>query len=473
MGAAASPAVLGQGSAAPIGTGADLLPAGYSGLTSLSRPSAVLNALASVVSTGGGGATGTVGPGSNNGVLVSSGGGGGVQAAPATAVGGAPPVEIAPVTGLVWARAGTASPLAGDFSMLRSVEAAQQNRQITVGDVGVYNLWRTVVDPSPFTALVGRFSFGLAASEARFTSAAGLSGAVTVDRASRLDINFDTATFNTQLLLGGAGVPAATLLANGSITTAGLFSSRSADGQQALAGALTLDGREAGYFFNMATADGRYQGITLWGLPIGAAAPAAANAGPSVGTVGAAQASSPAIAPGLATLPLPAQLVWGRFSTPSDIPVTLALPFEQASAGRQVTVGEVGQYALWRATGAGGLVTGLKGEFTFGLSAGQAFYTPAGGAAAVATINQASLGANFDTATFNTRLLLGGGDVPLTWLEASGRITEEGLFTSRNSDGSRVVAGAFTANAKEAGYLFKMATRGGQFQGITLWGRKP
>jgi hypothetical protein len=63
--------------------------------------------------------------------------------------------------------------------------------------------------------------------------------------------------------------------------------------------------------------------------------------------------------------------------------------------------------------------------------------------------------------------------VPLTWLEASGRITEEGLFTSRSADGTQVVAGAFTVNAKEAGYLFKMAAKGGQFQGITLWGRKP
>jgi hypothetical protein len=36
-----------------------------------------------------------------------------------------------------------------------------------------------------------------------------------------------------------------------------------------------------------------------------------------------------------------------------------------------------------------------------------------------------------------------------------------------------VVAGAFTIDAKEAAYLFRMAAQGGQFQGITLWGRRP
>ena len=115
----------------------------------------------------------------------------------------------------------------------------------------------------------------------------------------------------------------------------------------------------------------------------------------------------------------------------------------------------------------------LNSSFSFGLSAGQAFYTATGGSAQVATVQEASLNANFNTAVFTTRLVMGGGAVPVATLEASGRINDEGVFTSRNADGSQYVAGAFTVNAQEAGYLFRMATKGGQYQGITLWGRKP
>lgn len=511
-------ATTGAAPAAASTNAADLQPTAYTGLTSLSRPAAVQATLvsASAMSSTGAGASGggagsgntgssfgaSTGPGTSVGTSsgasagASSGTSVGTPSGTTTATGGsstgtiaggdassgattAAPVAITPVKGLAWARAATVAPAANEFALLQPLDVAQQNRQITVGELGAYNLWRTVADPSGFAKLSGRFSFGLAAAEARFTAASGLSSTAAVDAAaSRLDINFDAATFSTFLRLGGGTVPTATLSSSGSITSSGLFSARSSDAQQSLAGALTLDGREAGYFFNMATVEGRYQGITLWGLPLGTAGPSAAlgtGAGGAAGSVGGALAPTlaPAIDPGLATLALPTQLVWGRFSTSADIPITLALPYEQASAGRQVTVGEAGQYALWRATSASGLVTGLKGEFTFGLSAAQAFYTPTGGAATVATVNQASLGANFDTATFSTRLLLGGGTVPLTWLEASGRITEEGLFTSRSADGTQVVAGAFTVNAKEAGYLFKMAAKGGQFQGITLWGRKP
>jgi hypothetical protein len=421
--------------------------------------------------------SGTAGSGANSGA--NSGGTGNSSSGSTT---GTPPLAaISLPTGLAWAR--PATPYPGnrvDFSLLVPLQDAMNGREGTVGDVGLYNLWRNTGSTEAFASLVGTFSFSLAAANARFLPVVGSELSATVDQA-RLSVNFDAATFSTALRLSGAGVPVTNLSLAGSVTSKGFLLARSSDSQQSLAGALTLDGREAGYFFNVATAQGSYQGITLWGLPEGAAVP-----GPVANTTSASPGAAggvtnpnaaPAIAAGITTLPLPTQLVWGRFSSASAIPLTLpfTLPvsFEQASAGRQPTVGEIGQYGLWRANTAGGLSTSLKGEFTFGLSAAQAFYTPTAGSALVATVNQASLTANFDTTTFATRLLLGGGDVPLTVLEATGRINDEGLFTSRSADGNQVVAGAFTTNAKEAGYLFRLATKGGQFQGITLWGRKP
>lgn len=430
---------------------------GVHGLTALASTSAIPSALVAA-------ATGA------------SAGSGGSASGGATSAG--TPAPSTPVIkmpqGLAWARAATASAagsvgMVPEFSLLVPLEQAQQGRTVTVGELGAYNLWRNTGDVAGFAGLSGRFSFGLASSSAGFTPMNGTAVAAQVDQA-RLDIQFDTATFITSLRLSASGAPTATLSATGQISPNGLFNSRSADGQQSVAGALTLDGREAGYFFNLNTSVGGYRGITLWGLPEGSAVPGPAAA---VSVPGGNVALAPAIAPDLVTVPMPTQLVWGRFSSPAAIPLTLPVSFDQASAGRHVTVGEAGQYALWRANGSAGLFTGLKGEFSFGLAAAQAFYTPAGGAAQVATVSQASLTANFDTATFATRLQLGGGAVPVTWLEASGRINDEGVFLSRSTDGTKVVAGAFTIDAKEAAYLFRMAAQGGQFQGITLWGRRP
>jgi hypothetical protein len=59
-----------------------------------------------------------------------------------------------------------------------------------------------------------------------------------------------------------------------------------------------------------------------------------------------------------------------------------------------------------------------------------------------------------------------------TTLSATGLINDEGLFLSLAPDGSQRVAGAFSRNGAEAGYLFNKIVGSGVFQGITLWGMK-
>ncbi|MCH8134997.1 MAG: hypothetical protein IIB77_03345, partial [Proteobacteria bacterium] len=52
-------------------------------------------------------------------------------------------------------------------------------------------------------------------------------------------------------------------LASGSLFDGGFFHSRS--DTQNIAGAVSIDGTEAGYFFNKQLDNGSIQGLTLWG----------------------------------------------------------------------------------------------------------------------------------------------------------------------------------------------------------------
>lgn len=175
------------------------------------------------------------------------------------------------------------------------------------------------------------------------------------------------------------------------------------------------------------------------------------------------------VAPDITLVPLPTTLVWGRFSEPLQIPVTLTLSYDEVRQGRHVTVGELSQYALWRSGGAGTISPALTGQATFSLAAAQAFYRTTTGAE-VATVTGARLTADFDLSRFSTTLSMSTASGLATTLSATGLINDEGLFLSLAPDGSQRVAGAFSRNGLEAGYLFNKIVGNGVFQGITLWG---
>ena len=52
--------------------------------------------------------------------------------------------------------------------------------------------------------------------------------------------------------------------AGGVLRDGGYFSSYASGGKSSLAGAVSLDGQEAGYFFDFLNWQGAIQGITLW-----------------------------------------------------------------------------------------------------------------------------------------------------------------------------------------------------------------
>jgi hypothetical protein len=164
---------------------------------------------------------------------------------------------------------------------------------------------------------------------------------------------------------------------------------------------------------------------------------------------------------------LPRQLVWGRFSDAAQLPLSLPEAYAQASKGRQVTVGELGSYALWR-EGASTLAP-LRGTVDFAMAAGEGNYS-AGGQTTALTLSQPLLQVDFDRMQFSTRLSMVAANVPAAQLNVSGKINTEGVFLGKTAD--QRVAGALNALGTEAGYLFQLNAPTGVYNGLTLWTKK-
>ena len=169
------------------------------------------------------------------------------------------------------------------------------------------------------------------------------------------------------------------------------------------------------------------------------------------------------------TVQLPTQLAWGKFNNPQLLPFTLPRAYTEVQAGAHTTVGELGQYALWRDGVNGSLDKSLRGQAQFVLAAGEAFYQQAGKAVAL-TLADPKLSIDFDRMGFSTQLGLSGAGAPSQQLNVSGRMNDEGVFLG-TAAGQRV-AGALSRNGAEAGYLFKIDNSVGKYQGITLWNAK-
>jgi hypothetical protein len=183
----------------------------------------------------------------------------------------------------------------------------------------------------------------------------------------------------------------------------------------------------------------------------------------------AASTVTPKVQPAAIAAELPNQLVWGRFSSASELPVAMTMPYIEARQGRHVTVGELGEYALWRTDPSGALDSSLRGKADFALAGAQAVLVqPSGVSSAVVT--GATLEVDFDLFTFAATVNLHHVVTSDAALAVKGRVNEEGVFVGINATDR--VAGALTRNGKEAGYLFSKDVSAGTFRGITLWGRK-
>ena len=164
---------------------------------------------------------------------------------------------------LSWGRFG--EPMEGDqFS--KPFEEARLNRESTVGN-GVYGLFREPATLAATSAaqVEGSASFRLTAGVANLRPeglAPSMAQAVRVDGGT-LSLDFSRATYATTLRLSSEALGAQSLDSRGVVLPGGIFQSRGGDAF--VAGALSNDRREAGYFFEKTLPAGALTGVTLWG----------------------------------------------------------------------------------------------------------------------------------------------------------------------------------------------------------------
>lgn len=162
------------------------------------------------------------------------------------------------------------------------------------------------------------------------------------------------------------------------------------------------------------------------------------------------------------------QLVWGLFSQASILPDQWVVTYADAKEGRHVTVGELGQYALWRLGQTGPLDAALIGTARFDLLGAQAVLEQYG-AVTAALVNAATLEVNFDRSIFSAGVDLQHQATGAQTIRVAGIVNSEGVFVGTNN--SERVAGALSRDGSEAGYLFSKDTAVGRLRGITLWAR--
>lgn len=142
--------------------------------------------------------------------------------------------------------------------------AKADGRKAVVGNFFI-TLYRDETTQSTFIPIGSQASFNLASASASFMPdlANGQPAqAVQISNAS-LNVDFSRSTFSTRMNLASPGLGQETFSTSGNVTSNGLFSSNSAT--QNLAGAFSTDGRQAGYYFDKTTSNGKVSGITLWG----------------------------------------------------------------------------------------------------------------------------------------------------------------------------------------------------------------
>jgi hypothetical protein len=109
----------------------------------------------------------------------------------------------------------------------------------------------------------GQVDFRLSRAQATYENA-GTVEAASVDGGT-LSLDFSRRTFATALALSAPSVGNAELRMAGNVRGDGTFSVRDVDSRQSVVGAVSLDGKEAGYLFERGLGSGLFRGKTLWG----------------------------------------------------------------------------------------------------------------------------------------------------------------------------------------------------------------
>jgi hypothetical protein len=160
------------------------------------------------------------------------------------------------------------------------------------------------------------------------------------------------------------------------------------------------------------------------------------------------------------------QLVWGRYGDGKGDLERITLPYDEASRGREITVGSNFEYYLFRPESGEKQVAKGLGTIGFTLNSAQAFYSDGTDIFAVA-VSGGGLTIGFQEGQFSTYLNLNHSSFGDLIFQASGRLYDGGYFHSRND--SQRIAGAVSLDGQEAGYFFNLLQSQGTINGLTLW----
>lgn len=161
---------------------------------------------------------------------------------------------------LVWGRYAAGF---GDLERITlPLAEARVGRTVSVGNFD-YGLFRFEDEKQRLVAGLGVVGFDLRSAQAYYTNASGVSPLAVLG--GNLEIDFQLNRFATELNLNHSQHGVIDFSAAGSVFAGGYFHSR--DDSQRIAGAVSLDGTEAGYFFEQQLEGASIQGLTLWDSP--------------------------------------------------------------------------------------------------------------------------------------------------------------------------------------------------------------
>ena len=167
------------------------------------------------------------------------------------------------VTQFQWGR--NANALAGDTLSRPSGDLLAEGARPSVG-IFSYTLFTTAAPLAPGAVLgagESSVSLRLANGYAGLVDIYGQSIETVAITGGSLNLDFARSLFSTTLNLSGTRLGQESLVADGTVSRTGQF--YSTNGNQLVAGAVTPDGKQAGYLFEKRVTPGVVRGITLWG----------------------------------------------------------------------------------------------------------------------------------------------------------------------------------------------------------------
>ncbi len=138
-------------------------------------------------------------------------------------------------------------------------QEALAERKVTVGNFE-YALFRPANEGQALERGLSVVSFSLSSAQAFYNNDNGVVAMQVND--GNLDLDFQANRFATELNLNHSITGPVDFFAYGRLTRDGFFAAET--DTQRMAGAVSLDGREAGYFFERQLENGSIKGLTLW-----------------------------------------------------------------------------------------------------------------------------------------------------------------------------------------------------------------